>query len=213
MTALAQRTFTHRSYVNTPDWTYDAVQAARIGSSGDFHTALINQIQQYQVWASGLGNWSNGSDNLPYDELDGDVANAVQEALVQDYDGLLRIAPAWPTASWDVSGTEYIHGNSRVHVQIETGKLVTVVVEAGSTGDILLRNPWGTQSVRVIDGNSGTTVVPATAAAQLTIPAQSGGAYVVEPVSLPNGSLRQTQVAGTANAAPRSLGPVTIGVR
>ncbi len=213
LTALAQRTFTHRSYVNTPDWTYDAVQAARVGSSVDFHTTLINQIQQYQVWASGLGNWSNGSDNLPYDELNGDVANAVQEALVQDYDGLLRIAPAWPSASWDVSGTEYIHGNSRVHVQIETGKLVTVVVEAGSTGDILLRNPWGTQSVRVVDGNNGATVVPATAAAQLTIPAQSGGAYVVEPVSLPNGSLQQTQVAGTANAAPRSLGPVTIGVR
>lgn len=57
------------------------------------------------------------------------------------------------------------------------------------------------------------TIVPATAAAQLTIPAQSGGSYVVEPVSLPNGSLRQAQVVGTANAAPRSLGPVTIGVR
>jgi len=191
----------------------DAVQAARIGSSVDFHTALIAQIQKYQVWASGLGNWSNGSDNLPYDELNGDVANALQEALVQDYDGLLRIAPAWPSASWDVSGTEYIHGNSRVHVQIETGKLVTVVVEAGSTGDVLLRNPWGSQSVRVVDGNNGASIVPATAATQLTIPAQSGRAYVIEPVSLPNGSLRQAQAAGTANAAPRSLGPVTIGVR
>ena len=213
LTTLAQRTFTHRSYVNQPDWTFDAVQAARIGSSADFHTALIQQIQTYQVWASGLGNWTDGSDNLPYDELIGDVANAAQEALVQDYDGLLRIAPAWPGASWDVSGTEYIHGNSLVHVQIESGVLVTVVVEAGSTGDITVRNPWGTQSVRVVDGQSGALVVPATAAVQVVIPAQSGGAYVIEPVSLPNESLPQAQVAGVANAAPRSLGPVTIGVR
>jgi hypothetical protein len=213
LTALAQRTFSRRSYVNVPDWTYDAVQAARIGNSSDFHTALINQIQTYQVWASGLGNWTDGSDNLPYDELIGNVANAAQEALVQDYDGLLRIAPAWPATSWDVSGTEYIHGNSLVHVQIEAGALVTMVVEAGSTGDIPVRNPWGSQSVRVVDGRSGATVVPATTAAQFAIPALAGGTYVVEPLLLPNGSLRQAQVSGAANAATRTLGPVTIGVR
>jgi hypothetical protein len=56
-------------------------------------------------------------------------------------------------------------------------------------------------------------VVAATSAAQFTIPAQSGSAYVVEPVSLPNDSLRQPQVTGTTNAAARALGPVTIGVR
>jgi hypothetical protein len=213
LTTLAQRTFTSRSYVNTPDWTYDAVQAARIGNAADFRAALVNQIQTFQVWVSGLGNWMNGSDNLPYDELDGDVANAVQEALVQDYDGLLRIAPAWPMAVWDVSGTQYIHGNSRVHVQIEGGRLVTVVLEAGSTGDITVRNPWGTQSVEVVDGSSGATVIAATPAAQLTIPAQSGSAYVVEPVSSPIASLRHVQVTTIAATAPRSMGPVTIGVK
>jgi hypothetical protein len=212
LTALAQRTFSHRSYVNEPDWTYDAVQAARIGSATDFHTSLVNQIQMYQVWASGLGNWSNGSDNLPYDELIGDVANAVQEALVQDYDGLLRIAPAWPSASWDVSGTVYVRGNGRVHVQIEAGALVTAVIEAASTGDIQLRNPWGTEGVRVIDGQSGAVLVAPTTAARLTISAQANGTYVIEPASLPNGSLGPAQVAGAPNAAPRSLGPVTIGL-
>jgi hypothetical protein len=212
LTALAQRTFTFRSYVNNPDWTFDAVQAARIGDAVDVHTSIINQIETYQVWASGLGNWTDGSDNLPYDEFDGDVANAVQEALVQDYDGLLRIAPAWPTATWDVSGTEYIHGNSRVHVQIQGGHLVTVVLEAGSSGDVTMRNPWGNEDVEVVDGNSGALVVAATSGAQLSIPAQSGGAYVVEPVSMPNASLAHARVTGAAAAVPRSLGPVTIGL-
>jgi hypothetical protein len=212
LTALAQRTFTYRSYINTPDWTYDAVQAARIGNATDFRTALVSQIQTYQVWASGLGNWTNGSDNLPYDELIGDVANAVQEALVQDYDGLLRIAPAWPLASWDVSGTEYIHGNDRVHVQIEGGRLVTVVLEAGSTGDVTMRNPWGSQVVEIVDGRSGATVVAATPGPRLTIPAQSGGSYVVEPMSSPNALLAHAPVTASAAIAPRRMGSVTIGV-
>jgi hypothetical protein len=211
--ALGQRTFSRRSYVNTPDWTYDAVQAARLGMANDFHTSLINQIEKYQVWASGLGNWTDGSDNLPYDELIGNVANAVQEALVQDYDGVLRIAPAWPSAWPDVSGTEYIQGNGRVHVQIEGGVLVTVIVESGTSGDIVLRNPWGTEAIRVVDGASGAVVVPTTSAGQLTIAAQSGGAYVVDLVSRPNSALPQAPVTGVANATPRTLGPVTIGVK
>jgi hypothetical protein len=165
------------------------------------------------VWASRLGNWTNGSDNLPYDELIGDVANAVQEALVQDYDGLLRIAPAWPLASWDVSGTEYIHGNDRVHVQIEGGRLVTVVLEAGSTGDVTMRNPWGSQVVEIVDGRSGATVVAATPGPLLTIPAQTGGSYVVEPMSSPNALLAHAPVTASAAIAPRRMGSVTIGVK
>ena len=82
MTQLAQRTFTHRTTVNSPDWNFDAVDAARIGDAADFQSSVINQVQAYQTWASGLGNWlGNSSDNLPYDEMDGDIANAVQEAL------------------------------------------------------------------------------------------------------------------------------------
>jgi len=148
---------------------------------------------------------------LPYDELDGCVANAAQEALVQDYDDVLRIAPAWPSASWDVSGTEYIHGKRLVHVQIAAGKLVTVVVEAGSTGDILLRNPWGTQT----SGSSTATardVVAATVAAQITIPPRR-----VARTWSSRSRCQCIAAAGAgdriANAAPRGLGPVTIGVR
>ncbi|WP_158942836.1 hypothetical protein [Granulicella sp. S190] len=71
------------------------------------------------------------------------VANALQEALVQDYDGLLRIAPGWPSSNWNVSGTVYIHGNSKAHVQIESGLLTTVAIESGTTQSIVMRNPWG----------------------------------------------------------------------
>ncbi len=212
MTQLAQRTFTHRTTVNSPDWNFDAVDAARIGDAADFQSSVINQVQAYQTWASGLGNWlGNSSDNLPYDEMDGDIANAVQEALAQDYDGLLRIAPAWPS-DWDVSGTIYIHGNNKVDVQVENGKLVTAVIQAGSNGTIVTRNPWETQKVTVVDGSSGATVVAATTAKQFTIPVQSGHSYVIEPVSSPLKTMSYAQVTAHPATTTRNLGSRTIGV-
>jgi hypothetical protein len=212
MTQLAQRTFTYRSTVNSPDWTFDAVDAARIGDAADFQSSVIKQVQAYQVWASGLGNWSsNGSDNLPYDEMDGDVANAVQEALVQDYDGVLRIAPAWPS-DWNVSGTVYIHGNSKVDVQIENGKLVTAVIQTGSNGTIVTRNPWKKQKVTVVDSSSRTTVVAATTAKEFTIPARSGHSYVIELVSSPLTAMSYAQVTARPATTTRSMGSVTIGI-
>jgi hypothetical protein len=212
MTQLAKRTFAKRSYINTPDWTFDAVDAARLGDAAAFQSTVIHQVQTYQVWASGLGNWdAYGSDNLPYDELNGNVANAVQEALVQDYDDLLRIAPAWPS-NWDVSGTVYIHGNSKVNVQIEHGKLVTVVIQAGSDSKIMTRNPWRKQNVRVVDGDSGATVVAATTADRFSIPVLSGHAYIIEQVSSPLTALPHSPVNIPPATGTRSLGSKIIGV-
>ena len=212
MAQLAQRTFTHRRDINFPDRNFDAVDAARIGDAADFQSCVINQVQAYQTWASGLGNWlGNSSDNLPYDEMDGDVANAVQEALAQDYDGLLRIAPAWPS-DWDVSGTVYIHGNSKVDVQVENGKLVTAVIQAGSNGTIATRNPWKTQKVTVVDGRSGATVVAATTAKQFTIPVRSGHSYVIELVSSPLRAMSYAIVTAHPATTTQGLGSRTIGI-
>jgi hypothetical protein len=211
LTPLARRTFQHRSFVNRADWSFDAVQAARLGDSAAFAASLVALITSYQTFPSGIGNWSGGNDFF-YDEMGGGVTDAVQEALVQDYDGLLRIAPAWPMETWNVSGTVYIQGNSKVDVQIEGGRLITAVLEAGSTKDYLTRNPWGTQKVQVVDASSGIIVVPATTASQFTIPAQSGRAYVIEPVSSPTTALPFARVTVPAASAPRKMWGRSIGL-
>jgi hypothetical protein len=212
LTALALRTYQYRSYVNEPDWSFDAVQAARLGSSSSFYTAIVDLITQYQSFPAAIGNWESGN-NAFYDEMGGGAQNALQEALVQDYDGLLRIAPAWPSSNWNVSGTVYIQGNSKVHVQIEGGVLVTVVIEAGSTQSIVTRNPWGTQNVQVVNASSGAVVVAATTASQFTIPAVSGQAYIVELVSSPTTALPYAEVTATPASAPRSMWGRTIGIQ
>ena len=212
LTALAQRTYQNRSFVNDNDWTFDAVQAARLGLSSSFYTAIVDLVTSFQTFPSAIGNW-NGQTNAFYDEMGCGLTNAVQEALVQDYDGLLRIAPAWPANTWNVSGTVYIQGNSKVDVQIEGGQLTTAVLEAASTQNYLTRNPWGTQNVQVVDGSSGAVVVAATTASTFTIPAQSGHAYVIELVSSPTTALPYAQVTASPASIPRSMWGQTIGIQ
>jgi protein-tyrosine-phosphatase len=212
LTQLAQRTFTNRSYVVQNDWSNDPIQAARLDLSSDFQSTVAGLPQKYQVYPSGMGSvfGNTSSDPSPYGEMVGVIATATQEALVQDYDGLLRIAPAWPSG-WDGSGTVYIQGNSKVDVQVESGKLVTAVIEVGSSGNINVRNPWSGQAVQVVDEH-GIRIVPPTTANQFTIPVIFGHSYLIEPVSNPTTSLPFAQVTDQPANVAKSLGSRKIGL-
>lgn len=212
LTQLAQRTFVHRSYVVKNDWSNDPIQAARLGLASDFQSTIVTLPKTYQVYPSGMGSvfGNTTSDPSPYCEINGVIGTAVQEALVQDYDGLLRIAPAWPSG-WDVSGTVYIQNSSKVDVQVQGGQLTTVAIEAGSSGLIAIRNPWSGQKVKVVDSN-GIPIVGPTTATQFNIPVLTGHAYLVEPVVNPTTSLQFAAVTDQPANAPRNLGSRTIGL-
>jgi hypothetical protein len=207
---LAKRTYSARSYVNAGDWTFDSLQAARLGLSGEVKNDLLNAAKSYQVYPSGLANLGTSKGSNAYVEQSGVTAATVSEALAQDYDGLLRIAPAWP-GDWNGEGTVSIQHNSKVHVQYENGTPVTVAIDSGSNSAISLRTPWPGQSVTVVDG-SGATVVGAQSNATFTIPAQSGKSYLVELTSSPTTNLPFATVSGSPASAAKHLGSQTIGL-
>jgi hypothetical protein len=212
-TVLAQRTYAHRMFVHSADWTFDALQAARLGLASEVATDLVSVTQNYQGFINGLGLLSGGNNDgtsEPYIEQAGVVAAAINEALVQDYDGLLRIAPAWPSG-WDVAGTVYIQGNSKVDVQVQGGKVVIAIVEAGSTASLMMRNPWPGQSAVVVDGATSATVVASTTATTFTIPTVSGHWYAIVPASAQS-AIPTVRVTGTPATAKKTLGPVGIGL-
>ena len=212
LTALAQRTFTHRVTSTNPDWSFDAVHAARLGLSAQVAPILIALTERYQAYPDGLGSWQGGTGNEPYIEQPANVALAINESLVQDYDGLLRIAPALP-AGWNAAGTQYIHGGSKVSVQVQAGVITTVGINAGSTGTIEIRNPWPGQQVEVVNGGDETTVIVApTTASQFAIPATAGHSYLVQPVANPVSALPVATVTGTPATAADHLGNATIGL-
>jgi hypothetical protein len=212
-TSLAQRTYAHRMFVHSADWSFDALQAARLGLASEVATDLTTATQNYQSFVNGLGLLSGGTNSgtsEPYIEQAGVVAAAINEALAQDYDGLLRIAPAWPVG-WDVAGMVFIQGNSKVDVQVQGGKVAIAILEAGSTASFAVRNPWPGQSAVVVDGATSSTVVGSTMASTFTIPALAGHWYAIVPASAAS-PLPTVQVTGSPASAKKTLGPVSIGL-
>jgi hypothetical protein len=206
---LAKRTFTHRPYVTENDWSYDSLHAARLGLADEMKRAMIANIDKYQVFTNGMASW-NQKPESPYLEQLGVDAATLNEALVQDYDGTLRIAPAWPK-DWSADGTVYIQHKGKAHVQIRNGNLITVALEAGASGGITVRNPWPGQSVTVVDG-TGRSVLTGQTAATFTIPATAGSSYLIQQASSPTTSLTFATVSGSPADSPKRLGSRVIGV-
>jgi hypothetical protein len=219
-TERARDTFTHRPYPQYLDWSSDAIHAARLGLANEVRTITLVNTGKFQVYPSGYSylsrDYTPGSETTidqlksPYYEWNGYLGVALHEALVQYHDGLLRIAPAWPSA-WDVDGQLSVPGGHRVGVQMRAGAPVTVGIRAGSTGDIQIRNPWSGQQVRVVT-SSGTVVTPSTSAATLTASVRSGTTYYVERTSTPTNSLSFQKVSGAPATTAKRYQTRTIGL-
>jgi len=200
-------------FVNAGDWTFDAVHAARLGLADEVAASLTRSIQSYQSFANGLallGGGTNDGTSDPYVEELGIVALAVNEAVVQGYDGLLRVAPALPKG-WDAAGSLFIPGGSKVDVEIAGGQVRAVFVEAGSTQTFAARNPWAGIAATVVEGNAGATVLGATAASTLSFSVQAGRWYAILPASAA-GALPSVHVTGTPATAAKSFGAARLGL-
>jgi alpha-L-fucosidase 2 len=205
---LAQRTFAHRPNSSVVDWSFDSIQAARLGLGSEVGSTLVATTQRFQGFVNGMAKWEPSAREF-YVEQTGIVANALQEALVQDYDGLIRVAPAIPPG-WDFEGCVYVRGNTKVDVQTSNGEVTTLVIEAGTTQPIKIRNPWPGKPADVISAKTGKAVVASAADPVIEFAGDAGATYVVENHTA--AKARFTPVSGAAAMAARKLGPVQIGL-
>lgn len=207
--AVAKRTYSARATKNGHDWSSDPIDAARLGLASDVSANITAEVATYQVYPSGFAVWEETSLDEPYIEALGVFATAINEALVQGFDGLIRIAPAWPSA-WTASGTVFVQGKSKVDVQYANGAVAFAVLEAGSTGTVSVRNPWGTTSVSVIDSATNPAVGSGSTSATLSISAQAGHYYLIKKTS--DATPATVKVTGTAATAVKKLGSRSIGI-
>jgi alpha-L-fucosidase 2 len=206
--AVAARTYLNRPNKNEDDWSADPVQAARLGLAEEFKSSALALTERYQTYPSGLASFMGPEF---YVEQIGVLADGLQTALVQDYDGLVRIAPAWPK-DWDADGTVYIQHGGKVHVQIRRGEIVTVGVETGSARVLRVRNPWLGERVEVVDAHSSATVLPATSAAVLAFSTRVSTAYLLRRLSSTKAPLPFEAISSAPATVPKSLGSRTIGI-
>jgi alpha-L-fucosidase 2 len=207
MLALARATYAARPYPVHQDWSFDPVQAARLGLKDEVQSTLIALTEKYQKYVNGFANWGGPAGEF-YVEQEGVVALAVAEALVQDYDGLIRIAPAVPS-QWTLEGSVWVRHHTRVDVQVRAGDLATVAIEAGATEVLRIRNPWPGQQVVAVDAKGGNTSLGGDPT--LHLPVRKGEAYRLLPASTGSEAQPFASLSGEPTQDPRKLGPVQIG--
>jgi hypothetical protein len=208
--ALARRTYEHRLFRGVADWSFDPIQAARLDLGSEVGKTLEQVTERSQHSINGLANWDKQYGEF-YIEQTGVVAAALEEMLVQDYDGLLRLAPAVPPG-WDVDGSVYVGGRTKVDVQVTDGIVTTAVIEVGAAQNFRVRNPWPGQAVDIVVGSNGTRAVKGDAAPVLTFHAEAGVRYLLEREDSPVSSMRFTAISGVPAVTARKLGHAQIGL-
>jgi hypothetical protein len=204
---LATRTYAHRPNTSAVDWSFDPIQAARLGLGSEVGSTLIASTQKFQGFINGMAKWEASAKEF-YVEQTGVVGAALQEALVQDYDGLIRVAPAIPPG-WDFDGSVYVRGNTRVDVQTRDGHVTALKVESGANQAFRIRNPWPGRPVDVVLVKTGKRVVTGAAGTVIEFSASAGTTYAVENGGAP---VRVVRVSGTPATTAKRFGPVQIGL-
>ena len=207
--SLARRTYSTRPNHANIDWCFDPVQAARLGLGSEVSSTLVKITQNNQRYINGFAKWG-ADDREFYVEQIGNVALALQEALVQDYDGVIRIAPAVPPG-WDFDGSVSARFGTTVDVQVRNGIPTAVGLDVERKQLIKIKNPWPGEEVSVTDARTGASVIAASRASVIALAASAGGRYRIHKTSDGPGE-RFQPVDGTPAVSPRKLGPVQIGL-
>jgi hypothetical protein len=173
-------------------------------------STLIASTQKFQGFVNGMAKWEASAREF-YVEQTGVVAAALEEALVQDYDGLIRVAPAIPPG-WDFDGSVYVRGKTRVDLQTRNGEVTTLVIEAGTDQALKIRNPWPGKPVDVTTVKTGKRILTGAPGTVIEFAANAGTTYVVENGDAAAANSRDAVVTGTPATSARRLGPVQIGL-
>lgn len=207
---LARRTYLSRPNKYNPDWSFDAVDAARLGLGDEVRNALIAITTKYQTYINGFNEFS-GRNGEFYVEQSALVALALQEALVQDYDGTIRIAPGVPS-TWDFDGSVSVRGETRVDVQVRRGMPVAVGLAVKTAQHIRMKNPWPRQQVRVIDAETGISVSTSKEGGAIEFPVAAGVAYLIQSTSIEKDHHGFAPVEGVRATSIKTLKSVQIGL-
>ncbi len=148
------RTYEHRPFRDMATWSYDAIQAARLGLGAEMARRLDSLTQVYQLYPNGMADMMGNSGEF-YIEQMGIVAVAMAEALVQDHGDVIRIGPAIPH-DWTLNGTVYVRGNARITVTAIEGKVTAFKLAAASTHTFRMANPWAPGEVLTINAKAAS---------------------------------------------------------
>ncbi|MEW2546912.1 glycoside hydrolase family 95-like protein [Streptomyces sp. NPDC047002] len=182
-------------------WANDAIQAARLGLGDQAYDGMKKMLQKYQNFPNGLTANTNG-----VFEYLGVNLSAMNESLLQSYNGKIRVFPAIPSdPSFTGRFTLRASGGFTVSAERAAGETAYVGIRSLYGNSTTVVNPWGTQQVRV-RRLSDNAVLQTTSAAEFTLDTAKDTGYVVERTAKPLGDYGHTTLTGTANQGVKTLG-------
>ncbi len=206
---MAVATWNARPFPYGNVWANDAIQAARLGLGDQANQGMKLMLQKYQNYPNGMTNNTNG-----VFEYLGVHLSAMNESLMQSYNGQIRVFPALPNDPSLVT---------RFTLAAKGGFLVTSEREGGDVKYVGLRSldgnaatvvsPWNGVAAQVRSlGTGGAVVVTSSSAATITFDTVAGGVYVVERAAKPLGSYTYAYVTGARNQGAKVLsGSTSLG--
>lgn len=142
---LARRSFlAHRAkFTNRYGWVVDSLAAARLGYSDDLKYLLTDHVRRFQHYRNGLMSYHPTPLRMPYVYFDGSgpVAIALNEMLLQGWNGVIRICPSLP-ADWDARFTLLAPGGVLVSGVAKQGTVQIVTVESEVASRVTIANPF-----------------------------------------------------------------------
>jgi hypothetical protein len=198
--AMALATWKARPFPYGNVWANDAIQAARLGLGDEANQGMKVMLQKYQNYPNGMTNNTNG-----VFEYLGVHLSVMNEALLQSYDGKIRVFPAPPSDATFVGRfTLAARGGFLVTSEREGGDVKYVGVKSLKGNAATVVNPWSSGSVQVRSIASGAVVLTSSDPT-LTFPTDANGIYVVERVAKPLGSYTYAYLTGTRNDGAKAL--------
>ncbi|MFI9846071.1 glycosyl hydrolase family 95 catalytic domain-containing protein [Nonomuraea sp. NPDC051941] len=196
----AVNTWNQRPFPYGNVWSNDAVQAARLGLGDQAYNGMKTMLQKYQNYPNGMTNNTNG-----VFEYLGVHLTALNESLMQSYNGKIRVFPAVPAdSSFGGKFTLLAKDGFLVSSEREAGEIKYVGMKSVHGKQATVVNPWGTQQVRVRRTSDNATITTSSSA-EIGFATAAGSVYVVERTAKPLSSYATTRITGAANQGVKSL--------
>jgi len=203
---LIQTAYNNRPFPYGNVWSPDAIQAARLGLGDPCYQGMQKMLQIYQNYPNGFTNNTNGMF-----EYQGVHLSAMNESLLQSYNGIIRVFPAPPSdPTFTGSFTLLAEGGFLVSSERNGSGIKYVGIDSLLGNTATVANPWGTAQINV--RNMATnSVILTTTSSQFSFATSVNTVYVVERTSNLFSSYSHIQLTASQNNAQKVMGSNVIG--
>lgn len=181
----------------------------------------VNQVRDAATVAPGSQPAVFGFPSWPFRHFDNEampiVACAINEMLLQSYDGSLRICPSVPGA-WDVRFDLAAAGGFRVSAERRGGRILFVAIESRLGGPCRLVHPWPAESAACVDVTAGSSPGAVALAEEqagadriLRWETETGRRYLLAPAQTALENWKVVGVKPERRTAPRRLKQAVLG--